>query len=236
MRARDVRVELQRFADAKKAKTLQLFFKTGPGQYGEGDIFLGVIVPNSRLVAKKFTKLPLTEVKALLYSIIHEERLVALLILVEKYIRALPKEKQEIAKFYLDNLRQVNSWDLVDLTAPVILGTQLMHKSKRPLFRLARSDNVWERRVAIIATLQFIRCNDFSVTLDIAEILLADDHDLIHKAVGWMLREVGKRNVVKEEAFLDMHYKVMPRTMLRYAIERFSDGKKRHYMKRQYSR
>jgi 3-methyladenine DNA glycosylase AlkD len=194
MRARDVSEELRRLADPEKVKTLQLFFKTGQGQYGEGDIFLGIMVPNSRIIAKKFSDLPLSEVKVLLYSRIHEERLVALFILFEKYVRAsLPKEKEVIVRFYLDNLEHVNNWDLVDLTAPNILGAHLMHKSKRPLYRLARSNSVWERRVAIIATLQFIRQNEFSDTLDIAEILLADNHDLIHKAVGWMLREVGKK-------------------------------------------
>ena len=231
MSARDIKRQLRKMADPEKAKTLAKFFKTGSGEYGEGDVFLGVTVPQSRLVAKKFIDLPIAEVKVLLYSPIHEERLVALLILLQKYNRTSAKEKLEIVRFYLDHVRQVNNWDLVDLTAPGLLGAHLADKSKRSLYRMARSDNLWERRIAIVSTHQFIRKNEYSDTLDIAEILLDDKHDLIHKAVGWMLREVGKRNIAAEEAFLDKHSKLMPRTMLRYAVERFSERKKRQYMK-----
>ena len=230
MQAKDIRKELQNLSDPEKAKVMQRFFKTGPGEYGEGDIFLGVIVPKSRQVAKKFSQLPLGEVKALLYSGVHEERLVALLILVRKYASASGGQ-EEIVRFYLDNMKQVNSWDLVDLSAPYIIGGYLLNRARGLLYRLARSDNVWERRIAIVATLHFIRNNDFHDTLKIAGLLLADRHDLIHKAVGWMLREVGKRNLVAEQTFLDKHYTVMPRTMLRYAIERFPESKKGYYMK-----
>lgn len=233
MKAVEVRKELKSMADPDKAAILQRYFKTGLGQYGEGDIFIGVMVPQSRKVAKKFSQLQLVEVKMLLYSHIHEERLVALLILVWRYSSALSsrEEKEEIVKFYIDNIKQVNNWDLVDLSAPNILGGHLIDRDRRLLYRLARSENVWERRIAILATYHFIRNDDFSDTLKIAEMLLQDRHDLIHKAAGWMLREVGKRDVASEEAFLEKHRSVMPRTMLRYAIERLPESKRRRYKK-----
>ena len=233
MKAVEVRKELKSMADPDKAAILQRYFKTGLGQYGEGDIFIGVMVPQSRKVAKKFSQLQLVEVKMLLYSRIHEERLVALLILVWRYSSALSsrEEKEEIVKFYLENIKQVNNWDLVDLSAPNILGAHLIDRDRRLLYRLARSENVWERRIAILATYHFIRNGDFSDTLKIAEILLQDRRDLIHKAAGWMLREVGKRDVASEEAFLEKHLGVMPRTMLRYAIERLPESKRRRYKK-----
>jgi 3-methyladenine DNA glycosylase AlkD len=235
MKAADVRKELKSMADSDKAAILQRFFKTGPGEYGESDIFIGVTVPQSRQVAKKFSKLPLGEVRTLLYSCIHEERLVALLILAQRYISASSsrEEKEGIVKFYLHNIKQVNNWDLVDMSAPNILGAHLLVDNRddrrRLLYKLAGSKNVWERRIAIVATHQFIRNGDFSDTLKIAEILLQDRHDLIHKAAGWMLREVGKRNAAAEEAFLQKHCSVMPRTMLRYAIERLPESKRRRY-------
>jgi 3-methyladenine DNA glycosylase AlkD len=233
MKAVEVRKELKGMADPDKAAILQRYFKTGLGQYGEGDIFIGVMVPQSRKVAKKFSQLQLVEVKMLLYSHIHEERLVALLILVWRYSSALSsrEEKEEIVKFYLDNIKQVNNWDLVDLSAPNILGAHLIDRDRRLLYRLARSENVWERRIAILATYHFIQDGDFSDTLKIAEMLLQDRHDLIHKAAGWMLREVGKRDGASEEAFLEKHHSVMPRTMLRYAIERLPESKRRRYKK-----
>ena len=235
MKAADVRKELKSMADPDKAAMLQRFFKTGPGYYGEGDIFIGVMVPQSRQIAKKFSQLPLGEVRTLLYSCIHEERLVALLILAWRYNSSLSSsmEKEEIAKFYLEHIKQVNNWDLVDLSAPNILGAHLLvdNTDKSLLYRLAGSENVWERRIAIVATHHFIRNGDFSDTLKIAEMLLQDRHDLIHKAVGWMLREVGKRDAAAEEAFLEKHWSVMPRTMLRYAIERLPESKRRRYKK-----
>jgi 3-methyladenine DNA glycosylase AlkD len=232
MKAADIRKELQSMADPDKGAILQRFFKTGPGQYGEGDIFIGVMVPQSRQVAKKFSQLPLGEVRTLLYSGIHEERLVALLILARRYSASSSREKEEIVKFYLDNIKQVNNWDLVDLSAPNILGAHLVDRDRRRLlYRFAGSDNVWERRIAIVATHYFIRNGDFSDTLKIAAMLLQDRHDLIHKAAGWMLREVGKRDAAAEEAFLEEHYSAMPRTMLRYAIERLPESKRRRYMK-----
>ena len=233
MKAADVRKELKSMAEPEKAAILQRFFKTGPSQYGEGDIFIGVMVPQSRQVAKKFNQLPLGEVRTLLYSRVHEERLVALLILAWRYSSASSsREKEEIVKFYLDHIKRVNNWDLVDLSAPNILGAHLVDRDgrRRLLYRLAGSENVWERRIAIVATHHFIRNGDFSDTLKIAEMLLQDMHDLIHKAVGWMLREVGKRDAAAEKEFLEKHCSVMPRTMLRYAIERLSERKRRRYM------
>jgi 3-methyladenine DNA glycosylase AlkD len=232
MKAADVRKELQSMADPDKAAILQRFFKTGPGQYGEGDIFIGVMVPQSRQVAKKFSQLPLGEVRRLLYSRIHEERLVALLILARRYSSASSGEKEKIVEFYLDNIKQVNNWDLVDLSAPNILGAHLVDNRDRGLlYRLAGSENMWERRIAILATHHFIRKGDFSDTLKIAGMLLQDRHNLIHKAAGWMLREVGKRDAAAEEEFLEKHCSVMPRTMLRYAIERLPENKRLRYEK-----
>jgi 3-methyladenine DNA glycosylase AlkD len=235
MKAADVRKELQSMADPEKAAILQRFFKTGSGGYGEGDIFIGVMVPQSRQIAKKFSQLSLGEVKMLLYSHIHEERLVALMILARRYSStSSSREKEEIVKFYLDNIQQVNNWDLVDLSAPNILGAHLVDNRDRRLllYRLAGSENVWERRIAIVATHHFIRNGDFSDTLKIAGMLLQDRHDLIHKAAGWMLREVGKRDAAAEEAFLEKHCSAMPRTMLRYAIERLPESKRRRYKKK----
>jgi 3-methyladenine DNA glycosylase AlkD len=232
MKAADIRKELKSMADPDKAAIMQRFFKIGPGQYGEGDIFIGVIVPQSRRVAKKFCQLPLGELRTLLYSHIHEERLVALLILAWSYSVSSSREKEEeIVKFYLDNIKQVNNWDLVDLSAPNILGAHLVDRDRRLLYRLATSENVWERRIAIVATHHFIRNGDFSDTLKIAEMLLQDRHDLIHKAAGWMLREVGKRDAAAQEAFLEKHWSVMPRMMLRFAIERLPESKRRRYKK-----
>jgi 3-methyladenine DNA glycosylase AlkD len=233
MKSEDIRRELKSMADPNKAAIMQRFFKSGPGQYGEGDIFIGVMVLQSRRVAKKFCQLPLGEVRTLLHSHIHEERLVALLILAWSYssVSSSREKEEQIVKFYLDNIKQVNNWDLVDLSAPNILGAHLVDRERSLLYMLAGSENVWERRIAIIATHHFIRNGDFSDTLKIAEMLLQDRHDLIHKAAGWMLREVGKRDAAAQEAFLEKHWSVMPRMMLRYAIERLPESKRRRYKK-----
>jgi 3-methyladenine DNA glycosylase AlkD len=233
MKSEDIRRELKSMADPNKAAIMQRFFKSGPGQYGEGDIFIGVMVLQSRRVAKKFCQLPLGEVRTLLHSHIHEERLVALLILAWSYssVSSSREKEEQIVKFYLDNIKQVNNWDLVDLSAPNILGAHLVDRERSLLYMLAGSENVWERRIAIVATHHFIRNGDFSDTLKIAEMLLQDRHDLIHKAVGWMLREVGKRDAAAQEAFLEKHWSVMPRMMLRYAIERLPESKRRRYKK-----
>lgn len=218
-----VRSALSDQANPKHAVVLQRFFKTGPGDYGEGDIFLGIKVPVLRAIARTHRMLPIDDAVALLASPLHEERLLALMILIDQYERAPDQTKSRIFDRYLSNTSRINNWDLVDLSAPHIVGQHLLDKDRRMLRKLARSGNLWERRIAIIATYRFIRNDQFQDTLDIAEILLNDKHDLIHKAVGWMLREIGKRDHACEESFLRRHYAVMPRTMLRYAIERFPE-------------
>ena len=220
--------ELKDKASPKKAKIAQRFFKTGPGEYGEGDIFLGVIVPDIRKIAKKYDSLKLEEVVKLLSSKFHEERTAALLIMINKFQRGDNKEK--IYNLYLKNAKYINNWDLVDLSADKIAGAHLLNKPKSILYKLAKSKNIWERRISIIATFYFIKNNKFEETLKISKILLNDEHDLIHKAVGWMLREVGKRELEVEEKFLDKYYKKMPRTMLRYAIEKFPEKKRKRYL------
>ena len=230
MTAQNIQKRLRQFASREKARVLQGFFKTGPGDYGEGDIFLGVVVPDVRTVAKEFQGTSLSEVILLLKSTIHEERLLALLMLVSAYTRGDDALKKKIFSLYLKNTKYINNWDLVDLSAPNIVGTHLLDKSRKPLYSFAKSKDLWNRRIAILSTLAFIRRNDFDDTLGISKVLLTDGHDLLHKAVGWMLREVGKRDTAAEEAFLRQHYKKMPRTMLRYAIERFPEGKRRKYL------
>lgn len=207
---------------------MQGFFKTGKGGYAEGDIFLGVVVPETRKLVKKYKNIALKDAVKLLRSKIHEERLAALLILVDKF--QTDQGKEEIYNLYLKNTKHINNWDLVDLSAGQIVGDYLFVKPKTILFKLARSKNFWERRIAIMATFNFIKKNQFKETLKIAEMLLIDTHDLIHKAVGWMLREVGKRNLKVEDDFLKKHYQKMPRTMLRYAIEKFPEKKRGRYL------
>lgn len=226
-----LRRDLRKIADPKKAKILQRFFKTGKGQYGYGDVFLGVMVPDSRTVAKKYKDLSWKEISELLQSKIHEERLVAILLLVHNFNTGQESEKKRIYNFYLKHTKYINNWDLVDLSADKIIGGYLLGKDKKVLIRLAKSENLWEKRIAIMATFQFIkRQKSGSWTFKIAEILLSDKHDLIHKAVGWMLREVGKQISQKvEEKFLKRHHKQMPRTMLRYAIERFPEELRKEY-------
>lgn len=223
--------ELKAVSDPKKAVVLQGFFKTGEGEYGEGDIFLGVTVPKTRAIAKKFVEISFPELKPSLKSKFHEERLAALLVLVEKFKKGAEKDKKEVFDFYLANRKGVNNWDLVDLSADKIVGEYLLERDKRILFDFAVSSDLWEKRIAIVSTFAFIKRNRFTETLKISELLLNDEHDLIHKAVGWMLREVGKRDQKTEETFLKKHYKKMPRTMLRYAIERFSENKRKAYLK-----
>lgn len=221
---------MKKKANSQKAKLLQGFFKTGKGQYGEGDIFLGIMVPIQREIAKKYQDLYLSDIQKLLNSKIHEERLIALLILVSQFKRGDIQKREVIFKFYLKNAKNINNWDLVDLTAPNIVGQFLINKNRKILYHLAKSENLWEKRIAVLSILSFIKDNQFDDALKIAEILLKDKHDLIHKAVGWMLREVGKRNLAVEEKFLKKYYKKMPRTMLRYAIEKFPEKKRRWYL------
>ncbi len=225
-----IQKKLYRQAIPEKAKILRRFFKTGPGEYGEGDIFIGVQVPVIREVAREFQDLSLSQATRLLRSKIHEERLTALLICVMKFAKGGKDERARIFTLYLKNTRYINNWDLVDLSAAKIVGAFLADRPKDVLYRLAHSSSLWERRITIVSTFHFIRQNKFAETLKIAEILLYDKEDLIHKAVGWMLREVGKRDQACEERFLAKHYKRMPRTMLRYAIERFSESKRQAYL------
>jgi len=222
--------ELKKAGSKKDAEILQWFFKTGKGEYGEGDKSLGIRVPKIREIAKKYKKLTPEEINKALKSKYHEERLCALLILVEKYSKAGEGEKEEIVKFYLANTKYINNWDLVDLTAPKILGKHLLNRNRKILTKLSRSENLWERRISILSTFEFIRNKDFSDTLKISKKLLKDEQDLIHKAVGWMLREIGKRDLKTEEEFLKKHYNKMPRTMLRYAIEKFPEKKRLAYL------
>lgn len=222
--------QLNQLKNPTKAKVLQSFFKTGPGQYGEGDIFLGIPVPQQRHLANQYANLKLTQLAKFFRSPIHEYRLTALLILVNQYQTASQPQKEKIYNFYLNNSKYVNNWDLVDLTAPKIVGAYLLNKSKQPLFKLAQSHNLWQRRIAVVATFEFIKHNQFEPTIKISQLLLNNQHDLIHKAVGWMLREVGKRNQSLLEKFLTNHLKQLPRTTLRYAIEKFPERKRKYYL------
>jgi 3-methyladenine DNA glycosylase AlkD len=225
-----LRSHLQTLASPADAKVAQGFFKTAPGEYGAGDQFIGIRVPVLRALAKEFRALPLREVTALLHSPIHEERLLALLMLVDSYQRAEEAGRAEIYALYLKQLDCVNNWDLVDTSAPYIVGRHLAGRSRAVLFRLARSKNLWHRRVAMLATFHFIRQNDFADALRLAERLRDDEHDLMHKAVGWMLREIGKRDVAVLKQFLQQHAALMPRTMLRYAIEKLSERERQRYL------
>lgn len=226
----NLKSDLANNADKDRAKILQRFFKTGKGEYGEGDIFLGITVPKTREIAKKHNSLLLSDIESLLSSKIHEERLCSLLILVENFKKADDKTKQKIFDFYLKNTKKINNWDLVDLSADKIIGAYISDKDKSIIYSLAKSSNLWERRIAIISTFHFIKNNKFQETMKLAEILLNDKHDLIHKAVGWMLREIGKRSIETLEDFLNKNCKKMPRTMLRYAIEKFPSEKRLKYL------
>ena len=223
--------ELEENSDAEQTELCQRFFKTGKGEYGEGDVFLGLTSQQTKDVAKKYYNLSLPKLKELLKSKIHEHRTCALRILVHKYAKADEREKENIFNFYLQNTKNINNWDLVDLSAGNIFGDFLIKRDKNVLYKLVRSENLWERRIAIVSTFAFIKKGEFGNTLAISELLLKDKHDLIHKAVGWMLREVGKRDEEVLESFLKQHYKEMPRIMLRYAIERFEEEKRKKYLK-----
>ena len=229
MKARD---EIRALANKEIAKHSLRFFKTAKGEYGHGDIFLGVRTPQIRLIAKKHIGISTTEMKTLIKSKYHEERLLGLIILVNKYSKAKDeKSKNQLYKIYVSSFKYVNNWDLVDVTCPHIIGKHLMDNNRSILYSWAKSDDLWTKRIAIVSTHWFIRKNDLQDTFKIAEMLLNDEHDLIHKAVGWMLREAGKRDLEKEEIFLKKHYKNMPRTMLRYSIEKFPEPKRQKYLK-----
>lgn len=230
MTVNQIRSRLRTLARPESVDVLRRFFKTGPGEYGEGDVFIGVSLPQLRQVCRECRGVALAEVTRLLRSRVHEERLLALLILVDAYRRGTPAERGRIYRLYLANTRFINNWDLVDSSAHHIAGAWLETRRRSPLRRLARSRSLWERRIAIIATLHFIRAREFDDTFAVADLLLEDHHDLIHKAVGWMLREVGNRDGAAERRFLARRYARMPRTMLRYAIEKFPEAERRRYL------
>ena len=230
MAAQRVKDALQALADPERARASAWFFQTGPGGYGEGDRFIGLTMPQQRRVARQFADLPLAEVLTLLRSPVHEHRHTALLILVHQYRKGDAATRKAIAGLYHKNRAYINNWDLIDGSAPHILGDYLLTHSPNVLFRLARSASVWDRRMAIISTFAWVRLGQFDLTLRLAETLLGDREDLVHKAVGWALREVGKKDEAALTSFLDAHAATMPRTSLRYAIERLPPERRRHYM------
>lgn len=224
--------DLQKLKNNEKAKILQKFFKTGKGEYAEGDIFLGLTVPEQRKIAKNYLDLGLKHLQELLNSKIHEYRLIALFILIEQYKKSNENNKKKIFNFYLKNTKNINNWDLVDLSAPKIVGDYLYNNPKeiKYLDKLSKSNLLWDKRIAMLATFTFIQNNSFDYPLELSNLFLKEKHDLMHKAVGWMLREVGKKNVKLLEEFLDKHKTEMPRTMLRYAIEKFDENKRIYYL------
>jgi len=229
----EIRSRLSSLANPETACTQQRFFKTGPGQYAEGDVFLGIKVPMIRAVAKEFQNVTLDTAVSLLSSRLHEERLLALLFLMRLFASGSPHDRQNTYQAYLDNTQWINNWDLVDISAPHVVGAYLADRERAQLYQLVRSPRLWERRIAMVATLNFIKNNEFDDTFKLAEHLLNDREDLMHKASGWMLREVGKRDQERLEAFLQQHSQGMPRTMLRYAIERFPETLRQSYLRRQ---
>ena len=231
LKARDIQKRLKKLGNPEHAAISQKFFKTGPGEYGEGDIFIGIRVPVLRKLAKEFKDLPVSEVEILLRSPIHEERLLAILLFVRIFKNGDDDVKKDIYDLYLKSTEFINNWDLVDASAEHIVGAYLLDKDKAPLYRLAQSKALWERRISIMATFHFLKHHEFSETIKICNMLLSDRHDLIHKATGWMLREIGKRDLKIEEKYLKALYKKMPRTMLRYAIEKFPENKRQRYLK-----
>lgn len=226
--------QIEALRNPAKAEFLARYFKTGPGEYGAGDIFLGLTVPQVRKIARENRTPTFAELQKLISGSIHEYRLAALFILTFQFEKGTPAERRKIFMFYLKNRKFINNWDLVDLSAPNILGEYLWDLDKNPavLYRLAKSKRIWDRRIGILACFAFIRRNSFDVPLRVVLMLVHDPHDLMHKAVGWMLREMGKRSLLAEEKFLKKHYTTMPRTMLRYAIEKFPEAKRRTYLKK----
>lgn len=227
----NIRKELSEVSNKDKIEVLSGFFKTGKGEYGEGDVFIGVNVPDARKIARRFIDSDFITVQNLMKSSVHEERLCALLILVEKFKKSDETFKPRIFNFYMDNTVYINNWDLVDLSSPYIVGAYLLHKDKSLLYKLAESENIWERRISIVSTLFFVRNGILDDSINLAQKLINDNQDLIRKATGWVLREVGKKDKVKLITFLDRNYKSMPRTTLRYAIEKFEKVEREYYMK-----
>ncbi len=230
LRLSDLRNEVRQLTDPERGRFLQRFFKTGPGEYAEGDVFAGLSVPQTRQLARRYSGLPFDQTLQLLKSKIHEERLLALLIWVRQFRTGDPLTRRRIHQVYLKHSKFVNNWDLVDLSAEIIVGEYLRDRSRSVLKTLARSTWLWNRRIAVLATFAFIKTGEFNETLALAKMLLNDEHDLIHKAIGWMLREVGKRDVKVLEKFLKPVYRKMPRTMLRYAIEKFPESRRKRYL------
>ena len=230
----EIHQRLHQLANPDKAAILQRFFKTDPGQYGEGDIFLGINAPVLKALVKKYKNISVAEAEELLHSDIHEQRALALQFWARLYAQKIPDNKELIYQRYLANTEWINNWDLVDVTASHIVGNHLLHRDRKILYRLAKSGSLWDRRISIIATHHFIRNHDFADTLKIAAMLINDDEDLMHKAVGWMLREVGNRELPPLEEFLEKHYQQMPRTMLRYAIEKFPEAKRKAWLNRKW--
>lgn len=228
-----LRSRIRALANPERAAFAQRFFKTGKGEYAEGDRFLGIRVPELRRLAREFRSIAEDEMFALLRSPLHEERLLALLLIGRAFARADDRGRRRLYHGYMAHLAFVNNWDLVDSSAPQIAGGYLADRERAPLYKLAVSKNLWKRRIAIMATLAFIRRGDFDDTLRIADILAGDEEDLIHKAAGWMLREVGNRDPAAAKAYLRSRYRTMPRTMLRYAIERFPEAERRRYLRGQ---
>lgn len=227
-----VQSDLQKAGNKERAKLLAGYFKTGKGEYGEGDIFIGLTVPQVRVIAKKYKDLPLKDVETLLHNKIHEYRLTALFILIEQFTKADATGKKMIYDFYLAHTKWINNWDLIDLSAKYIVGGYLLDKKRerKILYKLAKAKSIWERRIAVLATFLFIDKKDYRDSFSIAEILLHDQHDLMQKAVGWMLREIGKRDEKSLVDYLSTRYKTMPRTMLRYAIEKFDEKRRVRYL------
>jgi len=234
MNAKQLKQELNKLKNPAKAKILQKFFKTRKGEYGGGDVFLGISNPELKNTAKRYVSLELKALQILLNSKIHEYRQASLFILTLKFEKAEEKDKKRIFMLYMKNYNNINNWDLVDLTAHKIAGAYLIDKDKKMLYEFARSKHLWKKRIAMISCYWFIKNNQYVGALKIARILLYDKHDLIHKAVGWMLREIGKRSKKTEENFLKKYYKQMPRTMLRYAIEKFPEPQRQKILKGKY--
>ena len=229
MKARE---EIRALANKEIAQHSLRFFKTDKEEYGHGDLFLGVRAPKIRLIAKKHIDISITDMKTLIQSKYHEERFLGLIILVNKYAKTKDKKnRNQLYKIYVSSFKYINNWNLVDVTCPHVTGKHLIDKDRTILYKWAKSEDLWTKRIAMISTFYFIRKNDLDDTFKIADMLLQDEHDLIHKAVGWMLREAGKRDIKKEETFLKKHYKTMPRTMLRYSIEKFPETKRQKYLK-----
>ena len=229
MKARE---EIRALANKEIAQHSLRFFKTDKGEYGHGDLFLGVRAPQIRLIAKKHIDISIIDMQILIRSKYHEERFLGLIILVNKYAKTKDKKnRNQLYKIYVSSFKYINNWNLVDVTCPHVTGKHLIDKDRTILYKWAKSEDLWTKRIAMVSTFSFIRKNDLEDTFKIAEILLHDEHDLIHKAVGWMLREAGKRDLKREETFLKKYYKTMPRTMLRYAIEKFPETKRQKYLK-----